>query len=72
MDRNRDQAVSSRDLGSYASFVLRCWLTDDGLVRARLFDVRTGNSYPMSELSKMPEVVTRLLMPLVAKRDDKE
>jgi hypothetical protein len=44
----------------YASFILRCW-QDAERVRARLIDVSSGATYPVTDLDVLPEMVARLL-----------
>lgn len=55
----------------YASFVLRCQISEDGHVRARLVDVRTGNTYPLAALERLPGLVKDLIRPIMGRQDDK-
>ena len=45
----------------YASFILRCWLGDREQMRARLVDVNSGVSYPVSHLNQLPRLLGQLL-----------
>ncbi len=44
----------------YSSFILRCW-TGGGQVRARLIDVGSGASYPVTNLADLPKLVSGVL-----------
>jgi hypothetical protein len=44
----------------YASFILRCWTSDGGELRARLIDVRSGISRPLADLSELPGLIRQL------------
>ena len=43
------------------SFVLRCRVGRGNVVHARLTDVRTGVSYPVRDLSRLPALLQRLV-----------
>ena len=45
----------------YASFVLRCWTCETGQIRARLTDVHSGISYPVTDLADLPCLVRRMV-----------
>jgi hypothetical protein len=45
----------------YTSFILRCQASTGGRVRARLVNVRSGLSWPVNDLDKLPDIVRRLL-----------
>lgn len=45
----------------YASFVLRCWTGDLGQIHARLIDVHSGVSRPVSDLAELPGLVRHLI-----------
>ena len=45
----------------YVSFILRCWQDGEARVRARLVDVNSGLSYPVSNLNQLPHLLWRLL-----------
>jgi len=45
----------------YASFILRCWTSDLGQIRARLIDVHTGVSRPVTDLDELPGLVRHLV-----------
>ncbi len=48
----------------YASFILRCWQDSEDSgeqVRARLVDVNSGVSHPVSDLSQLPDLLGQLL-----------
>lgn len=49
------------DVTHYASFVLRCWLSEEGPLHARLIDVHSGCSYPLADLAALPERIRGLL-----------
>jgi len=49
------------DLPHHASFILRCWIGKGKEVRARLIDVRSGISYPLTDLAGLPALVHRLV-----------
>lgn len=51
------------DLTCYTSFVLRCWLTGEGHIHARLIDVHSGRSYPLADLADLPERIRCLVAP---------
>ena len=51
---------SEPDLSHHASFVLRCW-TSDEQVRARLIDVHSGVTRPLADLAELPGLVRRLM-----------
>jgi hypothetical protein len=46
---------------TYASFVLRCWRSHGGGIRARLIDVQSGVSRPVADLADLPEQVRCLM-----------
>ena len=48
-------------LPNYTSFVLRCWVSEDGQVHARLIDIHTRVEYFVSHLIHLPELIRRLL-----------
>jgi hypothetical protein len=45
-----------------ASFVLRCWVGRENVVRARLTDVRSGVNYPLADLDELSSLVQRLVL----------
>ena len=45
----------------HASFILRCWTDEAREMRARLIDVRSGISYPLTDLAGLPALVRRLV-----------
>ena len=45
----------------YASFILRCWTSDAGQLRARMIDVRSGVSRPLADLAELPGLVRHLM-----------
>lgn len=45
----------------YASFILRCWTSPGGQIRARLIDVQSGVSRPVADLADLPEQVRSLM-----------
>ena len=49
------------NLPHYASYILRCWTGRDDRVRARLFEVHSGVSYPVASLAELPALVRRLV-----------
>jgi hypothetical protein len=61
-----DEKSIENDLVVRASFVLRCVVGSDRQMRAHLLDVRTGNSYPLSDLNKLPQMVELLLKPFLS------
>lgn len=48
-------------LPDYASFILRCWTNKQGQVRARLIDVHSGVSHPVTSLTTLPELIRGLV-----------
>ena len=56
-----DDRSGSPAQGAHASFVLRCWIADEGQVRARLINVRSGISHAVAELSELPGLIGRLV-----------
>ena len=63
MKRNDDRSIDNIP-PVRASFVLRCYLAAERQVIAQLLDVRTGNTYPFSDLKALPGILERLLKPL--------
>ncbi len=51
----------ARESPHYASFVLRCWTCEMGQIRARLTDVHSGISYPVTDLADLPGLVRRMV-----------
>lgn len=45
----------------YISLILRCWTSDEGQVRARLIDVRSGASQIVHDLDDLPGIVRQLV-----------
>jgi hypothetical protein len=45
----------------YASFILRCWMGEEGQLRARLIDIRTGVGHVVGSLALLPDLVRRLV-----------
>lgn len=45
----------------YTSFILRCWTSEEGQLRARLIDIRTGVGYVIGSLAVLPDLVYRLV-----------
>jgi hypothetical protein len=45
----------------YASFILRCWTSGSGQIRARLIDAQSGISHPVADLADLPEQVRSLM-----------
>jgi hypothetical protein len=45
----------------YASFILRCWIGEEGQLRARLIDIRTGVGHIIGNLDLLPDLVHRLV-----------
>lgn len=45
----------------YASFTLRCWQDSEAHLRARLVDVNSGISYPVTHLNELPDMLWQLL-----------
>jgi len=45
----------------YASFILRCWTCETGQIRARLTDVHSGVSCPVTDLADLPRLVRRMV-----------
>lgn len=46
----------------YTSFVLRCWVGEDGRVHARLIDIRTRVEHVVGNLSRLPGLVQGLIV----------
>lgn len=49
------------NLPGYFSFLLRCWMDDDGQVHARLIDIRTNAGYVVGNLTLLPDLLHRLV-----------
>jgi hypothetical protein len=45
----------------YISFILRCRITADGSVLARLSEVRSGLSSAVTDLDELPDLVRRFI-----------
>lgn len=56
----------------YASFILRCWSSDAGHLRARLIDVNSGVSRPVADLAELPALVGSLLAQIPPSQDGVE
>lgn len=46
----------------YTSFVLRCWVGEDGRVHARLIDIRSQVEHVVGNLSRLPGLVQGLIV----------
>lgn len=68
MDKQSQPAVTTTPQGEsrseaegalprYISFVLRCRITADGLVLARLSEVRSGRASAVTDLDQLPALV---------------
>lgn len=55
----------------YASFVLRCWTCETGQIRARLTDVHSGISYPVTDLADLPGLVRRMVTLALSGENDR-
>jgi len=62
-DTDHTQLSEARDpdLPHYASFILRCWIGEQGQIHARLIDVNSGIGQPLADLEELPRQV-RLMM----------
>ncbi len=56
------RSTEAVDAVRHGSFVLRCWIDEEGGVRCRLIDARSGVSYPLAHLRDVPNVVQQLLL----------
>ncbi|MBN1657288.1 MAG: hypothetical protein JXA93_02750 [Anaerolineae bacterium] len=45
----------------YTSFILRCWVGEEGQVHARLIDLRTGVGHVVGRLALLPDLVRHLV-----------
>ena len=61
VDPNRPPSSHNEEPTHYASFILRCWLGGGERLRARLVDVNSGVSYPVSNLDQLPHLLGQLL-----------
>lgn len=59
--RLRTSPDEKSDLTLFASFILRCWLSGEGHIHARLIDVHSGRSYPLADLADLPEQIRGLV-----------
>ena len=50
-------ATEEPHLPHYTSFILRCWFSDTGQLRARLIDVQSGASHLVKDWADLPELV---------------
>lgn len=68
MTKDDDRSIN-RSLPVRASFVLRCTLGVERPIVAQLLDVRTGHTYPFSDLKMLPGMLEKLLKPLVHQQE---
>jgi len=57
------------DTTDYASFILRCWVSEGQTARVRITDVNSGVSHLITDLDTLPDFLRRLIQ---AQRPRKE
>ena len=60
---------SEADSTNYATFILRCWVSEGHYARIRLTDVGSGVSHLVTDLDTLPGLLRRLIQ---AQRPGKE